>query len=332
MMDMLKTTLRLFVLIAISLACNQVNETPVAITEQPSYSLIRTGIFELEPPGEPSFGWLVWSPDSQFLALAYNRWWMGKFSQPSLFQIQVADIDSRSISLLQESVQYYYYPITWLPNNQIAYYSNKSPEGIWLMQVETKKEEFLMPVGGGAIWTRDGNQIAYEPANINTVDFTRTIVVRGHGFQKGDLTLVLNDDEGDELILLSWSPDGKQILFLWRQRVTLVSEMRVIDIESGTQYLISSNGYYSGASWSPDGKYIAYTYQEELGRDFRKELFLMNADGTCPTKMLDGEGFDISGAAWSPDGKWIAFTWNGGIYLLDVQEFIGADLAEFLQC
>ncbi len=324
----MKNMFRLSVLIVTVLACGQLPQKPAMVTDTPPVSLTGKGIIEVEPPGEPSFGWLVWSPDSQFLAIAYNRWWMGKFSLPNLFQIQILDVGSQTMTLLQESVQNYFYPNAWLPDDRIAYYSDKDPEGIWLTSVETKDESFLMQVAGGPIWTRDGNWIAYEPVYENSPVSEKVIAVREVDSQQDKLTHTLNYDENVDLILLDWSPDNKQILFLLRQRLALISEMHVIEVNSGSQYLVGSNGYYGSASWSPDGKYITYAYQEGIGSGFQSDLFIIKYNGTCPTRILDGGDFDIESSVWSPDGKWIAFVWNGGVYLLDTSKVAEIEMLE----
>lgn len=284
----MKSMLGLSVLITLMLACGQLTQEPTVVADTSPISLTGKGIIELEPPGEPSFSWLVWSPDSRFLAMAYNRWWMGKFSSPNLFQIQILDVDSQAATLLQESVQNYFYLNSWLPDNRIAYYSDKDPEGVWLTSVETKDEEFLMQVAGGPIWTRDGNWIAYEPVYQNAPTSEKVIAVREFGFQQDKITHTLNYDDNVDLILLDWSPDKKQILFLLRQETTSISTIHVLDISSGIQSLIGNEGYYGNASWSPDGDYLAYSYREEFGGDKKLSMFLIRSDGTCPTMILDG--------------------------------------------
>ncbi|MCC6299448.1 MAG: PD40 domain-containing protein [Anaerolineales bacterium] len=323
---------RLSVLILTTLACGQLTQQPAMVTATPPESLTGQGLIEIEPPGEPSFGWLVWSPDSQFLAMAYNRWWMGKFSSPSLFQIQVLEINKRTMSLIQESNQNYFYPVAWLSDNQIAYYSDDGPEGIWVIEVGTKDKEFLFRAGSNTILTRDGKDVAYEPLANNPSGQALVIVSREMDLPKNGRTYVLSNDKNLSVLLMQWSPNSNKIIYLLRNDLTSVSKMHILDIESGEQYPIGSEGYYGDASWSPDGSYIIYSYRDALAEDNELGLFLMLSDGTCPTRVLDGGEIGITEPTWSPDGKWIAFGWNGGIYLLDVQEFLGAHSSESLLC
>jgi dipeptidyl aminopeptidase/acylaminoacyl peptidase len=59
---------------------------------------------------------------------------------------------------------------------------------------------------------------------------------------------------------------------------------------------------------SPDGKQIIYTrgWIDKLNDRRASSIYVMNADGTRPRKLVDG-----GGAVWSPDGTRIAYTTQG---------------------
>jgi Tol biopolymer transport system component len=57
--------------------------------------------------------------------------------------------------------------------------------------------------------------------------------------------------------------------------------------------------------WSPNGQKIAFTSK----RDGNDEIYVMNADGTEPTRLTSNTFSDIA-PAWSPDGRKIVFQSN----------------------
>jgi len=95
----------------------------------------------------------------------------------------------------------------------------------------------------------------------------------------------------------AWSPDGRKIAF------TRGGGIYVMDAAGSNPTLIDYRGYQP--SWSPDGKRIAFTTTGEFGTP---EIFVMNADGSNPTRLTDNLGlWDDFDPAWSPDGTRIAY-------------------------
>ncbi len=73
----------------------------------------------------------------------------------------------------------------------------------------------------------------------------------------------------------------------------------------------------SSPSWSPDGTRIVFT----SGKDEQNsDIYIMNADGSNPTRLTDNPASDRS-PSWSPDGQKIAFSSNKDgnleIYVMD---------------
>ncbi len=101
-----------------------------------------------------------------------------------------------------------------------------------------------------------------------------------------------------------WSPDGRQLAF--DRLMGGVYGIYVINNDgSGERYL----GPGGGPDWSPDGRQIVFSRTEALSEG--GSLFVMNAEGTAVTKLVDSAfvqaGDALHMTAWSPDGRTIAF-------------------------
>jgi Tol biopolymer transport system component len=84
--------------------------------------------------------------------------------------------------------------------------------------------------------------------------------------------------------------------------------------DTGEQIQLTDSAYNSFMNWSPDSSKIVF----ESDRTGRKEIFIMNADGTSQVQLTD---FGAYHPNWSPDGKKIAFTsekeGKSAIYIMD---------------
>jgi TolB protein len=114
----------------------------------------------------------------------------------------------------------------------------------------------------------------------------------------------LTDDEtGDGSP--AWSSDGERIAFvsnraesapcLFHDCAGYTTELYVVDADgSDVTRLTETPHEEASPSWSPDGTKIVYS--RILDDDEPHELWVMNADGSCPTKLLGG--------AWNTMPDW----------------------------
>ena len=78
---------------------------------------------------------------------------------------------------------------------------------------------------------------------------------------------------------------------------------------------LTTTGRESAPAWSPDGTRIAFVSSRD-GAGLRRELYVMNADGTRARRLTDDadqlvQSFLGGSPAWSPDGTRIAFVKRG---------------------
>jgi Tol biopolymer transport system component len=125
---------------------------------------------------------------------------------------------------------------------------------------------------------------------------------------------VTNDPANDDRAP-NWSPDGAMIAFERNDRIL------VIDADGSNLTILtnSSEAYDYQPSFSPDGTKIAFTRSQPdptapPGIFLKRDIFVMNADGSNPTNLSNNSGGKVSDASyrsWAPDGTRIAFTSYG---------------------
>jgi Tol biopolymer transport system component len=108
----------------------------------------------------------------------------------------------------------------------------------------------------------------------------------------------------------SFSPDGRQIAFAWKQDGRDDFDIYIQLIDSATPLRLTSDPRHDWSpAWSPDGKWIAFL---RWSADRRAELILTPSLPGAERKLgdvapLPGRGPFYGGyLAWSPDGQWLA--------------------------
>jgi Tol biopolymer transport system component len=208
----------------------------------------------------------------------------------------------------------------------IAY---NSGDGIWAVDPARPQRRIRLSRADGdpIAWSSDGTKLLIRRKSPNQVP---------GGIREMDL--VVFDADGTETRLTnaqtfvtggSFSPDGSQVVYATTfspkgsaiyavnsdggaPRLILRATRRVFLPELRRSFLTD---VYQPAL-SPDGTQIGYF--DGMG-DHSHNLWVMNADGTERSLLLDHEGTGpghMNALTWSPDGEWLAFQTDNRIYLV----------------
>jgi TolB protein len=118
---------------------------------------------------------------------------------------------------------------------------------------------------------------------------------------------------------LTWSPDGKKLLYTRIHKGKMGLWTCDADGSHPIALLKDEQPHFDGC-WSPDGKQIAYVYDIFQGTDGKFQINVVPSGGGASNVFVPNNAFEES-PRWSPDGKHLAFVstrdGNQEIYVSD---------------
>lgn len=237
-----------------------------------------------------------WSPDGKRIAYVSSD---GE-GAPQLHVLWIDSGRSVAVTGMPDSPG----SITWSPDGQsIAYTMRVAGEGMKLGKAPEKPE--------GAKWA-DSLQVIdrvnyrSDGGGYAQPGFDHLFVVQANGGAPRQVTFGDWDDSGP----LSWSPDGRTIVFSANRRPDWERELNntevyTVDVASGVvTALTTREGPDQSAVVSPDGKRIAYLGFDDVNRSYENtELYVMNADGTGARSLTAGLDQSIDTVAWGGNSQ-----------------------------
>jgi dipeptidyl aminopeptidase/acylaminoacyl peptidase len=191
-----------------------------------------------------------------------------------------------------------------------------SPDGKWIaftafMPDEKAKLGEPPPKPEGADWAAPLEVITdvtyrADGAGYLKPGYTHVYRVSAEGGAPVQLTFGAYNETGP----LSWTPDGRHLLFSanrganWR-REPLNPEIYQVSVADGSvTALTSRNGQDLAPHVSPDGKTIAYVgFDDKLLSYHSTQLYVMGIDGSNPRPLTSALDRSIDELAWAADGR-----------------------------
>jgi len=236
----------------------------------------------------------AWSPDGKrlaFLSIAGE----GDKAAEQIFVLDMRGGDAAQLTHAANGVEQF----TWRPDGgAIAYVTPDDPPN--KKDIEHHLDAFVV-----------GDQ-AYQEKAAPTPNHIWLINADGSGDKRltqGSWSLPTATPPGPPASPLSWSPDGKFLLFTRMPNAYdtdgYLASVNELDVQTGTIRTLTSHGKYEGyGSFSPDGSKIAYFYPFQGDPSAQNDVLVTSSGGGDGSDVTAGDiDTNVLRAIWMPDSK-----------------------------
>jgi hypothetical protein len=226
-------------------------------------------------------------------------------------------------------------PAPWIAF-QVNSRSGDLLEQLWAMRADGSDPHEL-GAGGPMAWSRDGTRLLVLRRAFPS---SGSILVADVGEEIGPFVDTrVREPTNEQWEAFDFAPDGERLVFMRKSKcssrsgsspvvlATYVAEtagancfvLSILDLRTGEltdleETLVKDQtepqtGSLELPAWSPDGTKIAYTRIDQPERpDGARDLWVVNADGTNPSRVALAADVSAREPRWSPDGTRISFT------------------------
>lgn len=265
-------------------------------------------------------GTILWSPvDSNELLVSTSQ---GEFDKTEVY---LMDVETGEKQVIAQTDYGDIFAQTWSPDgSEIIIASLPGTRGferggLWIVGVNDGSVRFLQDEGNNVVWAPTQDQLTYVRTINRGADEGKTEIVLKN-LKTQDETIIYTTTEIQEIVGLSWSPQGEKLAFAKRSVQPVGNfDIFVLEIESQRVIQITNGGDNTYPTWSPTRDHIAYRNKTYFGDKPIFSLHLIDSQGDCDIKLL--ESSLLTSSAWSSDGNKLAFVNLEGIYEINVLKF-----------